>query len=64
MLRHKHLKLDQTKIERAQRFLGVKTEQEAIDRALDLVLVEEQLAKAHRRARAVGGIEDPFGSVG
>jgi hypothetical protein len=40
-LRHKHLKLDQKKIDFAKRYFGVESEQEAIDRALSL-LVEEQ----------------------
>ena len=31
--RHKHLKLDQRKIDFARRYFGVKSEQEAIDRA-------------------------------
>lgn len=58
MTRHKHLKLDQSKIDRAKKLLGVKTEQEAIERALDLVLGEEPILKIHRRLKAVGGFED------
>jgi hypothetical protein len=59
-LKHKHLKLEQGKIERARRFLGVKTEQEAIDRALDLLLADETLVRAHQRVRRIGGVSDPF----
>jgi hypothetical protein len=40
-LKHKHLKLDQTKIDFAKRYFGVESEQEAVDLALSL-LVEEQ----------------------
>ncbi|WP_437296436.1 hypothetical protein [Sorangium sp. So ce426] len=58
MIRHKHLKLDQSKIDRAQKLLGAKTEQETIERALDLVLGEEPFLKVHRRVKAVGGFED------
>lgn len=58
MTRHKHLKLDQTKIDRAKKLLGARTEQETIERALDLVLGEEPILKAHRRLKAVGGFED------
>jgi|HubBroStandDraft_1064217.scaffolds.fasta_scaffold401255_2 hypothetical protein len=36
----KHFRLDARKIKRAQRVLGAKTETEAIERALDLVLSE------------------------
>jgi len=34
-IKHKHLKLDQKKIDFAKRYFGVDSEQEAIDRALD-----------------------------
>ena len=58
MTRHKHLKLDQGKIDRAKKLLGAKTEQETITRALDLVLGEERILKAHSRVRAVGGFDE------
>lgn len=45
-LRHKHLKLDQKKIDFAKRYFGVESEQEAIDRALSLLLEERQLLAA------------------
>jgi hypothetical protein len=45
-LKHKHLKLDQRKINFAKRYFGVKSEQEAVDRALSLLMEEEQLVKA------------------
>ena len=40
-MKFKHLKLDQKKINFAKRYIGVKTEQEAIDRALSLLMEEE-----------------------
>lgn len=43
--RHKHLKLDQRKIDFAKRYFGVQSEQEAIDRALGLLMEEERLLK-------------------
>jgi hypothetical protein len=57
MTKHKHLKLDQSKIDRAKSLLGAKTEQETIERALDLLLGEEAILKVHRRVRGVGGFE-------
>ena len=45
-MKYKHLKLDQKKIDFAKRYFGVKTEQEAIDRALSLLMEEEQIVKA------------------
>jgi hypothetical protein len=47
--RHKHLLLDQGKIEKAQKALGARTETEAIERALEIVIGE---AEKNRRAWA------------
>jgi hypothetical protein len=41
--KHKHLKLDQKKIDFAKRYFGVTSEQEAIDRALALLMQEHRL---------------------
>ncbi len=45
-VKHKHLKLDQKKIDFAKRYFGVQSEQEAIDRALSLLVEERQLLAA------------------
>jgi hypothetical protein len=45
-VKHKHLKLDQKKIDFAKRYFGVQSEQEAIDRALSLLVEERQLVAA------------------
>jgi hypothetical protein len=45
-LKHKHLKLDQKKIDFAKRYFGVESEQEAIDRALSLLVEEQQVLAA------------------
>jgi hypothetical protein len=60
-IRHKHLKLDQTKIDKARRLLDVSTEQETVDRALDLVIAEDAILRAHRKVKGVGGVVDVFG---
>jgi hypothetical protein len=60
MKRHKHLKLDQSKIDRAKKLLGSRTEQETIELALDLVLGEEGILKVHGRVKGVGGFEDIY----
>ena len=39
---HKHFRLDTIKIKRAQKVLQVRTETEAIERALDLVISEHE----------------------
>jgi hypothetical protein len=59
-LEHKHLKLDQAKIDRAKRLLRAKTEQETIDRALDLLLAEEAILRVHKKIRGGGGFVDVF----
>lgn len=63
-LRHKHLKIDQSKLDRAKQLLKLPTEQETIDRALDAILADEVIVKAHAKLRGVGGIEDVYGGVG
>ena len=52
-LRHKHLKLDQTKINFAKRYFGVTSEQEAIDKALSLLMQEEQIVRRLKPLRGV-----------
>ena len=52
-LKHKHLKLDQRKIDFAKRYFGVKSEQEAIDRALSLLMEEERLVKALKPLKGI-----------
>ncbi len=59
-LRHKHLKLNQRKIDQARRALGTKTEQETLDRALDMVLADQRIVRVLRRGKAMGGFEDVF----
>jgi hypothetical protein len=66
--KHKHLLLDQRKIEKAQKALGARTETEAIERALELVIDEDE---KNRRAWAATEklvkngvqIEDVFGHL-
>jgi hypothetical protein len=60
-IRHKHLKLDQRKIAFAVRYFGVKSEQEAIDRALSLLMEEQELlASMKPLAGALKGDERPW----
>jgi len=60
-LKHKHLKLNQKKIDFAKRYFGVKSEQEAIDRALSLLMEEEQIVKALKPLQGIlKGDERPW----
>ena len=51
---HKHFRLNQAKIHRAQRLLGARTETETIERALEEVIAE------HERNRIVQRSQDRF----
>ncbi|MBL8039291.1 MAG: hypothetical protein JNN16_17465 [Nitrospira sp.] len=50
-IRHKHLQLHQGKLTRAKAVLGAKTETEAIERALALVVEEHTLDRPLKRAK-------------
>ncbi|MBI4003066.1 MAG: hypothetical protein HY348_14945 [Nitrospira defluvii] len=51
--KHKHLVLDQRKINAAKRYFGVLSEQEAIDKALSLLVEEQRLSKALRPLKGI-----------
>ena len=52
-LKHKHLRLDQRKIDFAKRYFRVASEQEAIDRALSLLMEEQHIVKAMRPLKGI-----------
>jgi hypothetical protein len=52
--------MDQQKLDAARRALGVATETEAIDLALDFVAFRREVAHGIGAMRRVGGIEDVF----
>ncbi|MBI4864862.1 MAG: hypothetical protein HY815_32080 [Candidatus Riflebacteria bacterium] len=55
LIKHKHLKLDQRKIDFARKYFGVKSDQEAIDRALALLIDEERIVS---RLKPLAGLLD------
>lgn len=62
---HKHLRLDGGKLKRVQKLLGARTETEAVERAFDRILSEEEkndiVRKAHERfLRSGAKIEDIY----
>lgn len=64
--KHKHMILDDTRIKRAQKILGAKTERETVERALTMVIDEqkrnEKAWKAHEKFLNSGvEIEDVYG---
>jgi hypothetical protein len=52
--------MDQRKLDAARRALGVDTETEAIDLALDYVVFRREVAHGIGVMKRVGGIEDVF----
>jgi len=56
----KNVAMDQGKLDAARRALGVKTETEAIDQALDFVAFHEELARGIAAVRRSGGVDDIF----
>lgn len=56
----KNMVMDQRKLDSARRALGVDTETEAIDQALDLVAFREELASGFAAVRRSGGVDDVF----
>jgi hypothetical protein len=67
-LSHKHFRLDNVKLRRAQKVLRAKTETETIERALDAVLAEDErnrlATEAHERFLQSGiVIKDVFGAL-
>jgi hypothetical protein len=56
----KNVVMDQKKLDAARRALGVDTETEAIDLALDFVTFRRELARGIAAVRRSGGVEDVF----
>lgn len=54
----KNMVMDQRKLDVARRALGVDTETEAIDQALDSIAFGEELAKGFASVRRSGGVDD------
>jgi len=54
----KNVAMDQQKLDAARRTLGVGTETEAIDLALDFVTFRQELARGIAAVRRSGGIDD------
>ncbi|MBI2347321.1 MAG: hypothetical protein HYV05_01570 [Deltaproteobacteria bacterium] len=59
-LKRKNYWLDERKIRKVRRLLKAKTETEAIQKAVDLVLFQKEAAKAWVENAGVGGVEDLY----
>ena len=56
----KNLHIDQRKLDIARRTLGVKTETETVDAALDAISLRKELSVGIRKVRAAGGLKDIY----
>ena len=56
----KNMRLSQTKLDRARRILGTRTETETVEQALDLVAFQHEVLSGVRRMAASGALVDPF----
>jgi hypothetical protein len=52
--------MDQAKLTRAKRLLGVATETEAVDAALDLIAFRAEVVSGVEKLAGMGGFEDHF----
>jgi hypothetical protein len=59
-LRRKYVQLDQEKLHRAKHILGAKTDTEALDRALDVVVAEAEIDAVLKEARGKGRFRKSF----
>jgi len=58
--RHKHVRIDQLKLDRARRILEAETETETLDRALALVVSEARIDAVLRGVGGQGKLKQVF----
>lgn len=59
-VRHKHIRTDQRKLDKARNVLAARTETEAVDRALSLVVSEADIDAALRQTAGKGKLRKLF----
>ncbi len=59
-LRHKHVRIDEAKLEKAKKVLEARTDTETLDRALTLVVTEGEIDAALRGARGKARLRKIF----
>jgi hypothetical protein len=59
-IRHKHIRIDQAKLERAKQVLEARTETETLDRALTLVVSEGAIDALLRAVAGKGKLKKAF----
>jgi hypothetical protein len=59
-VRRKNVNIDQAKLDRAVEILGARSETDAIDQALSLLIFRDELMAGIKRIGGTGGVEDVF----
>lgn len=59
-VRRKNLNIDQAKLDRVRELLGAATETEAVDEALSMLLLREELVAGVKSIAGTGGVENAF----
>ncbi len=58
--RHKHFRLNQAKLDRLRTSMGARSETEALEKAMDLILVEEEIKMVLRRIKGKGRLKSIY----
>jgi hypothetical protein len=59
-IRRKNVNIDQAKLDRVREILGARSETEAIDQALSLLLLRDELMEGVARIAGTGGVTNYF----
>jgi hypothetical protein len=59
-VRRKNVNIDQSKLDRVREILGADSETEAIDQALSLLLLREELVQGVEKIAGTGGVTNYF----
>lgn len=54
----KTMEMNQEYIDRLREIFGVRTEKEAVNKAMEMALVDDEIIKAHRKMREAGQLID------
>ena len=60
LLRHKHFRLNQAKLDRLRTTLGARSETQALEQAVDLILAEEEIKQVLRGIKGKGRLNRVF----
>lgn len=52
----KTMQMNQEYIDRLREIFGVRTEKEAVNKAMEMALIDDEIIKAHKRMKAEGDI--------